>query len=262
MKLAFSVAYLGGQYYGSQMQASERTVEGEFVAACRRLDLFSDWREAGFAFAGRTDRGVHARGQVCTFRTPYPQRALECLNFQLPRDCWCWGCAEVGEDFHPRYAARSRTYRYYLTEPSLDLGAMAEAATLLEGTHNFSSFARAEGRNPVRTVHRVEVWREQSFCIIEVQGESFLWHMVRGMATILRAIGAGKAKAGDITRLLASTGTERVAAAPAEGLVLWEVDCGVSFTPLSMGSRHEIYLTAEHRRHLLLGELTSRLLGR
>jgi tRNA pseudouridine38-40 synthase len=74
MRLAFRLSYLGSRFYGSQMQATERTVEGEFVAACQRISLFSDWREAGFQFAGRTDRGVHACGQVAVFTTDEPAR--------------------------------------------------------------------------------------------------------------------------------------------------------------------------------------------
>jgi tRNA pseudouridine38-40 synthase len=260
MKLAFSVAYLGEHFMGSQMQASERTVEGEFVAACRRLDLFRDWREAGFAFAGRTDRGVHARGQVGAFETDYPDRAVECLNLQLPRDCWCRGYAEVEQTFHPRYAARSRTYRYYLTDQSLDHKAMAKAASAFEGTHDFSSFARSDGRDPVRDIQQVRVWRENSFTVIEVRGESFLWHMVRGMASLLTAIGAGRADRDDILRLLESREEGRVPAAPAEGLILWEVDCDVSFIPLPRGSRHQWYLTREYRRHRLFEELISSFL--
>jgi tRNA pseudouridine38-40 synthase len=83
MRLAFRLSYLGSRFYGSQMQASERTVEGEFVAACQRLSLFSDWREAGFQFAGRTDRGVHARGQVAAFTTAEPERAQAVINTQV-----------------------------------------------------------------------------------------------------------------------------------------------------------------------------------
>ncbi len=260
MRLAFSVAYLGTHFFGSQMQTAERTVEGEFVSACRRLDLFEDWRAAVFGFAGRTDRGVHARNQVAAFTTAHPERGVELLNLQLPRDCWCRGYAEVEASFHPRYAARSRTYRYYLTESSLDLAAMSEAATAFEGTHDFSSFARVEGRDPVRTVFRMRVWQENPFTIIEVQGESFLWHMVRGMASLLHTIGTGNASREDIIRLLESPKGERVTAAPAEGLVLWEVDCGLTFTPLPMGPRHQKYLLAEYRRHLLFGELTSQFL--
>ncbi len=113
VRLAFRVSYLGSRFYGSQMQAASRTVEGEFVAACQRMSLFDDWRKAGFLSAGRTDRGVHARGQVIAFSTYAPERARTVINTQLPPDLWCTAYAEVAPEFHPRYDARSRTYRYY-----------------------------------------------------------------------------------------------------------------------------------------------------
>ena len=84
VRLAFRVSYLGSRFYGSQMQAAHRTVEGEFVAACQRLSLFDDWRKAGFLSAGRTDRGVHACGQVIAFSTDAPDRARTVINTQLP----------------------------------------------------------------------------------------------------------------------------------------------------------------------------------
>ena len=95
VRLAFRVSYLGSRFFGSQMQASSRTVEGEFIAACQRLSLFEDWRQAGFQSAGRTDRGVHARGQVIAFTTDAPDRAIGTINLQLPPDLWCSAYAEV-----------------------------------------------------------------------------------------------------------------------------------------------------------------------
>ena len=85
VRLAFLVSYIGNGFYGSQIQVDRRTVEGEFVAACRRLNLFDDWRKAGFLFAGRTDRGVHACGQVAAFSTTEPERAVHTINTQLRR---------------------------------------------------------------------------------------------------------------------------------------------------------------------------------
>ena len=95
VRLAFRVSYLGSRFYGSQMQASDRTVEGEFIETCRRLSLFEDWRSAGFQSAGRTDRGVHARGQVIAFSTDAPDRAISTINLQLPPDLWCTAYARV-----------------------------------------------------------------------------------------------------------------------------------------------------------------------
>ncbi|MCG7854592.1 MAG: tRNA pseudouridine(38-40) synthase TruA, partial [Methanoregulaceae archaeon] len=76
MRLAFRTAYLGDRFYGSQVQAEERTVEGEFIAACQRMELFTDPRDARFLAAGRTDRGVHAKSQVYAFTTLFPERAI------------------------------------------------------------------------------------------------------------------------------------------------------------------------------------------
>ena len=93
MRLAFRVAYFGTDFYGSQVQPGLRTVEGDMAQACIRLGLFDDWRDAKLAFSGRTDRGVHARGQVCAFTTTQPDRAVAKLNAVLPNDCWCRGWA-------------------------------------------------------------------------------------------------------------------------------------------------------------------------
>lgn len=256
MRIAFQVAYIGTDFAGSQLQNGERTVEGEFIAACERLELFDTWREAGFCAAGRTDRGVHAFGQVCTFSTEQSERAVAALNQQLPRDCWCRGYTYVDEGFHPRYRARTRTYRYYLAETGLDCEAMGNAAHLFEGAHDFSSFARPEGRDPHRILHAVRVWGDRNFIVIEVCGESFLWHMVRGMVTTLLAVGRGTVSDTEVNRLLEGSSGQRVPPAPAEGLVLWDVDCGICFTPLPMAARHHQRLTALHHHYLVLGEIT------
>lgn len=260
MRLAFRIAYLGDRFYGSQVQEGVRTVEGEFIAACERLALFSSWKEAGFASAGRTDRGVHAYGQVIALSTESPERAIQVLNHQLPRDCWCREYAVVDEAFHPRYQARSRTYRYLLYGISLHVEEMDRAARCFEGTHDFSAFARVEGRNPIRTLHRVGVYREGPLVIVEVTGESFLWHMVRGMVSLLISVGEGRSTAESVVSLLEHPADRRIAAAAPEGLVLWEVDCGIPFTPIPLEDRHSRSLLGIHRHHCLMGEITGRFL--
>lgn len=237
VRLAFRVSYLGSSFSGSQMQASGRTVEGEFVAACQRLDLFDDWRKAGLLFAGRTDRGVHAIGQVAAFSTSAPERAIRTINTQLPPDCWCTGYAEVPPAFHPRFDAGKRTYRYYFAEPPAGIGPMARAATRFVGNHNFTNFARLEGRNPYRTVLAARVAEEEGFVYLEVTAESFLWHQVRCMATALLRIGNGDAGEDSIDDLLTATAARPLQPAPAEGLVLWDTDCNLRWIPLPAGER-------------------------
>jgi tRNA pseudouridine38-40 synthase len=259
VRLACRVSYLGSRFYGSQIQEARRTVEGEFVATCRRLDLFDDWRDAGFSSAGRTDRGVHALGQVVVFFTPYPDRACRALNLQLPPDIWCTGMAEVPAAFHPRYDARSRTYRYYYPVPLADVDAMGRAARHFCGNHNFSNFARVGDRDPWRTVTGARVGDDHGFTYLEVTAGSFLWHQVRGMAAALLMVGSGQRTIEWLAVLLEGETDRPVPPAPAEGLVLWDVDCGIDWTPVSAGRRSSTHL-AEIRRHHALMEQVCRVL--
>jgi tRNA pseudouridine38-40 synthase len=252
VRLACRIAYLGDRFYGSQMQADERTVEGEFVAACIRLGLFSDHRNAGFSSAGRTDRGVHARGQIFAFFTPYPSRALSALNWQLPIDCWVSGYAKVAPGFHPRFDAKYRTYRYYFGTAALDGKAMDSAARHFSGTHDFSIFARRSERNPERTILSARVWCEPGTCIFEVTGDSFLWHMVRLMAAALRRIGEGEEGEEAISKRLEGERLSPLSPAPPDGLILWDVDCGISFLPLPVEGKRQALLVRLREHHAAL----------
>ncbi|WFN34429.1 tRNA pseudouridine(38-40) synthase TruA [Methanogenium sp. S4BF] len=249
MRLAFQVAYIGTNFYGSQMQPGLRTVEDTLISACRDLGLFDDWRTAGFAFSGRTDRGVHARGQICAFTTSLPDRARERLNYILPGDCWCSGWAETAETFHPRFDAESRTYRYYIHDDgSTDLSLMQKAAELLPGTHNFTHFSRLDGKNPEKTILSSEVRAEDGFYVYEIMAPGFLWNMVRCIVTALIAVGRNELDTDDLTALLTGAPNMRhLTPAPPEGLILWDIDCGIAFTPLESSDRM-IYAFRERNR--------------
>ena len=259
VRLAFRVSYLGTRFYGSQQQESSRTVEGEFIAACQRLDLFSDWRTAGFCSAGRTDLGVHACGQVVAFSTSYPDRARSAINQQLPLDLWCTAAAVVNETFHPRYDARSRTYRYYYSEPPKDPQAMGTAAQEFLGEHNFSNLARVGDKNPWRKILDIRIGTEGRFVYLEVKAESFLWHQVRCMAAALFSVGIGEQDADGIRLLLNEATSRPIQPAPAEGLVLWDTDCGCAWVPIEKSDRSGTYC-AELRRHHALMEQVCRVL--
>lgn len=260
MNLAFRFSYFGDRFFGSQVQPGLRTVEGEFIAACRRLELFDDWREAKFATAGRTDRGVHARNQVCSFLTDKPDRAVAALNQVLPADIWCTAWVEVPDGFHPRYSAVSRTYRYYFFPDPGDTAAMHAAAQEFVGRHDFSAFARATDRDPERRIIEAQVFDDGPFVVFEVTGESFLWNMVRCMASALERVGKGKAEAGEIARLLTDSTGRRVPAAPPEGLILWDIGYAISFIPLPIGEKSRRYLADRHRHHTLMAEVSARLI--
>ena len=259
VRLAFRVSYLGTRFFGSQVQAEQRTVEGEFIATCLQLRLFSDWREAGFLSAGRTDRGVNACGQVIAFSTGEPERAVAALNARLPPDCWCTGFSEAPEQFHPRFDAQSRTYRYYSPDCSLDISAMGRAARSFIGSHNFTNFARVQGRNPCRNILAASVREEGGFTCFEVKAESFLWHQVRCMASALFSVGKGDADESSIARMLETEADRPLQPAPAEGLVLWDTDCGLSWSPIPAGERSESFMDQLIRHHATMERVCRKL---
>lgn len=259
VRLAFRFGYIGSRFAGSQLQPRDRTVEGEFIAACLRAGLFSDRHEAGFATAGRTDRGVHARGQVAAFSTPFQDRAVEALNWQLPPDLWCTGYAVVGEGFHPRYNAVNRTYRYFVRDPAADAGKMDGAARSFLGEHDFSAFCRPDGKDPVRCVTSARVFSDRGFTCIEVTAGSFLWHMVRSMAAAIIAVGLGEWDVNEITERLSGATTRHVPPAPPDGLVLWDVDCGIGFSPMPVDGRTRRFLRESERYHSLMAHVTGLL---
>lgn len=249
VRLAFQTGYLGDRFFGSQVQADARTVEGDFMAACIRMELFSTPHDGRFQAAGRTDRGVNARAQVFSFSTLYPERAVAALNWQLPPDIWVTGYAPVDSSFNPRKEAVSRTYRYYFSEQDLDVQAMDRASRLFEGSHDFSLFARVEGKDPVRTVSSSRVFMEHGYCVFEVSAGSFLWHMVRNMASSLLLVGTRVQSEGLIQSRLEGDTSSRISPAAPEGLVLWDVSFCFPFLPLTVDTRSREYLKKRRVYH-------------
>ncbi|MDO5843525.1 MAG: tRNA pseudouridine(38-40) synthase TruA [Methanocorpusculum sp.] len=231
MKLAFLIGYDGRNFAGSQFQPDKRTVEGEFIETGISMKLWDSPKAAEFRTAGRTDKGVSARKQLITVRTDKPDLAKEALNFHLPDDIWCVGFAEVDDAFSARYSATQRTYRYYFPYP-LDSSKMNEAAKLFEGTHDFSGFSKMEkGRDPIRTVISSRVFDSPSGTVFEISAKSFLWNMVRGMAGILQCVGLGLCGCEEIAKQLANP-EYRIHPAPAEGLLFYDISCGLEFKPM------------------------------
>jgi len=239
------VEYDGTDFAGFQVQPGRRTVQGELESALARL---SGGARVIVAGAGRTDAGVHARDQVIAFTyrdrlgRPELQRALSAL---LPADIGLGPLQKVAADFQPRHRARYREYRYLIwngppsplrerfalgvREP-LDVRAMARAGRVLLGRHDFSAFGGAD-RQPVRTLHRVEIGREVSregaLITIRVVGDAFLRGMVRRIVAALLRVGHGTANADEVRRQLAAKAPAwHGETAPARGLTLWKVPMG------------------------------------
>jgi len=242
MRIALALEYDGSRFLGWQTQPGGGTVQDTLQAALSGI--------AGSAVqvtcAGRTDRGVHARGQVVHFDTEAarPDSAwVRGVNALLPDSVAVLWAARVADDFHARYAALARTYRYVLlnrpvrpalaarhagwTHAPLDVAAMRAAALQLVGEHDFSAFRAAEcqARSPVRTLQALEVQARGERIDFVLRANAFLQHMVRNIVGTLVHVGNGRHAPQWAGEVLASR--DRARAAPtfaAEGLYLERVD--------------------------------------
>ncbi len=253
--LRLVIAYDGTDFHGWQRQPNAPTVQGCLEEALAKLT----GAPVHIWGSGRTDAGVHALNQVANFKTESPipcDNLLKALNNLLPPSVRVKQVDEAPEKFHARYDVRSKTYRYRILQAPicspflwrfvchhpypLDRGKMDEAALLIEGEHDFTSFAGSEGRTDdgeegappaphsmVRVVFSSRfLWRPRtSMLIYEVRGSGFLHHMVRNIVGTLLEVGRGKLAPRDVMRILeARDRTGAGPTAPAQGLCLVKVE--------------------------------------
>lgn len=236
--LKLTVAYDGTNYHGFQKQPDMVTIQGILEDA---LSKFCG-EAVTTAGSGRTDAGVHAKGQVVTFRT---NGRIPCANLvrasrtMLPKDIVILSCEEVEEGFHARHSAQWKRYCYrvhiakepdpflvnytwQLTEEP-DIEKMNEAGRLLLGTHNFIAFqstGSVEG-DPVKTIYRAEWGKNGSELFFFIEGDGFVYHMVRNLVWTLIQVGLGKRTVASVGEEMASQRTEFLnSPAPAQGLYL------------------------------------------
>lgn len=239
------LAYDGTRFRGFQRQAGGQTVQDSFEAALRALG----WQGQAILAAGRTDTGVHAAGQVVAFdlEWPHPGEALQAaLNAHLPPDVVVQAVHPAQPDFHPRYGASSRRYRYQLycrpapdplreryawrVWPAVVLESLQSSAQLLVGRHDFAAFGTPPhaGGSTTRTVFSTG-WRaagvpQQDGLVFEISGDAFLYRMVRRLVFVQVAIGQGRMSLVELQRLLEHPPRHPVQGlAPPHGLALVEV---------------------------------------
>jgi len=241
-RIALGIEYDGSRFLGWQRQPGGGTVQDALEAA---LSGVADC-PVSVTCAGRTDRGVHALAQVVHFDTAAerPDSAwVRGVNALLPEAVAVLWARRVPKDFHARYAARSRSYRYLLVNrpvrpalsaryagwhhAPLEVGPMREAAAHLLGEHDFSAFRAAEcqAKSPVRTLHAIGIERFGEQIEFRLRANAWLQHMVRNIVGSLVYVGAGKQPAAWTKALLDSR--DRARAAPtfaAEGLYLEAVE--------------------------------------
>jgi tRNA pseudouridine38-40 synthase len=251
-RIRLTVHYDGRAFFGWQVQPGQRTVQGELERVVSRLAN----RPTGVMGSGRTDRGVHATGQVAAVDVParWTAHALRrAMNALLPGDVWIADAMEAPPYFHPRYDATARSYVYRLglapdaASPfrapwcwplgrPVDEETMRAATRPLVGDHSFRAFAKAgQEERGDRCVVMAAEWRPWAGVGLEfhVTANRFLHHMVRYLVGTLVEVGLGTRSAGDVPALLAGVvGLETSPPAPPEGLFLSEVtypaDAGVN----------------------------------
>lgn len=241
MRVVLVIEYDGTNYCGWQVQKNGVSIQQRVEEAVERAVGV----KTAVHSAGRTDAGVHAYGQVAHFdaETDIPaDKFFYVLNTLLPDDIRIKKSYEAGGDFHARFSAKGKHYRYVIRnarekgaidrlysmfEPvPLDLGRMKEAAKHIEGTHDFAAFCAAgtDIKGTVRTVYSVEVERKDDYICIDVKGGGFLYNMVRIIAGTLMGVGKGKLAPEAVRGALeAKDRTMAGATAQAKGLFLVEV---------------------------------------
>ncbi len=239
-RIALLLEYDGTGYRGSQYQDNGPSIQGELESAIEKLT----GERVRAAFAGRTDAGVHALGQVAALDTRSGMATsafVGGLNHFLPADIAVLAAVEAAPAFDPRRDARMRTYRYraqsravrsplwrerawHIDRP-LDVAAMRAAAAALEGTHDFAAFAGPYDGATVRTLRRCDVTQACGQVVVDMEAQSFLPHQVRRTMGALAEVGLGRVDAGAISAVLreakpASSGPT----APACGLYLVAIE--------------------------------------
>lgn len=209
MRVALIIEYDGSQYHGWQAQTGLRTVQDTVEQALSQVAC----HDISVVCAGRTDTGVHATNQVVHFDSD-KERGIRAwiygVNSFLPKDVCVRLGKEMPDNFHARYSATARRYRYVIYNSpirpallrshatwqykQLDHRLMHEAAQCLIGEHDFTSFRSMEcqSKTPMRCVTHIQVKRKNDCIIIDISANAFLHHMVRNIVGVLMAIGSGR----------------------------------------------------------------------
>ena len=248
MRFRLTIAYDGTNYAGWQMQKTGLAVQQVIEEATRKVFPGA----SGLHGSSRTDTGVHALGMVAHLDIPREEFKMTtaklclALNAHLPLDIRIMKAARCRDDFHARFQAAGKQYRYFVWNQSsmnpllrtqawhvprkLDLAAMRVAAKQFVGRHDFKSLAATRGyemTSTVRTLRRCEFKRSGPLLTFMIEGDGFLYKMCRGIVGTIVQVGQGKIEAKAIREILSRKDREAAGmSAPAHGLVLWKVFYG------------------------------------
>lgn len=241
------LSYDGTNFSGFQIQPKKRTIHGEIEKALQKIHKGQHIR---IQASGRTDSGVHAKGQTFQFESPFdiPESNWEqALNTLLPNDIYIHKVEKAPSSFHVRYDATEKEYRYYIWNErerdvfkrnyvylfpySLDVYEMQKACTYIVGTHDFTTFSSAKATtkgSKERTLYEVTCDKRGAEIEFVFRGNGFLYHMVRIIVGVLLDIGQGRRKPTDIPGLLRKRDRQLLGeTVPPQGLYLWGVKYGL-----------------------------------
>lgn len=239
------LAYDGTDFNGWQIQKKGRTVQGVIEEALTRIHKHS----TGIIGAGRTDSGVHARGQVANFYSTIPSipasKYADALNSLLPGDVRVLGSEEAGEKFHSRYDAVERTYRYHILLSrevlpwqrnyclhlmrEINLKILMQMADCLKGAHDFTAFSATDVDRKSSTRHIKEslFYIDGDYLVYHIKGNAFLWKMVRTIIGTLLELERDGGGPEEVMKILASKDRDAAGAtAPPRGLFLHRIEYG------------------------------------
>ncbi len=239
--IKLTIQYNGQNYCGWQKQNDSLGIQGTIEKAI--YDITKE--KVKIIGSGRTDAGVHALGQVANFNTDCDipiEKIPNALNSKLPKDISIIAAEEKDIDFHSRYCAKGKRYRYiiynnsyrtpiynnisYFVKYDLDIEKMKKEAKALVGTYDFKGFMSSGSsvKDTVRTIYDIQIFNQDDLTIIEVEGNGFLYNMVRILVGTLVDIGRGRIETDMLSIIKSKSRSMAGHTAPAHGLFLKKVD--------------------------------------
>lgn len=238
MKVKATIAYNGTKFYGSQVQEKKVTVNGTLQNVLKSMGI-----DSKIEASGRTDRAVHATGQVIDFEVPEfwsnTKKLLDIINLKLPPSIHVRKMEIADDNFHARYSAKRRVYRYILKEgqsnpfedefitfvDKIDKDTISKAIKLFEGTHDFKQFYKkgSDNKTTVRTIYKTRVYQHMGVTVLYFEANGFLRSQIRLMVAMLLGVNSEKFSVEDLKNQLTCKKKISIKPAPSNGLYLAKI---------------------------------------